>query len=251
MCLTWKAERDAACRKEIMPWKFPEIAHAQAKSDSRVSRGVFIEPAADSSINAPTVAEWTEKETESEAGMQRSCVAKGGRVPRQRGGHFIKRRPSCGQINAFPLRTNKFPRDADDDDNNKCQQKTKYFSLSLFLLHHHLLVVVELLLVPLLLLHFWLPTALARLGAKHGQQQSWTSVPLADRQFDSFWSIASLDLSLPTRSRNSRRRSNDRESESDPRPRQRPSWAEHRHWFPLNASKLKWPFQVYSLSKRR
>lgn len=30
---------------------------------------------------------------------------------------------------------------------------------------------------------------------KHGQQQSRTSVPLADRQFDSFWSIASLDLS--------------------------------------------------------
>lgn len=111
---------------------------------------------------------------EREAGMQRGSDGKGGRVPRQRGGHFIKRRPSCGQINAFPLRTNKFPRDADDDgnDNNKCQQKTKFFSLSLFLLHHHLLVVVELLLVPLLLLHFWLPTALARLGAKHGQQQS-------------------------------------------------------------------------------
>jgi len=30
---------------------------------------------------------------------------------------------------------------------------------------------------------------------KHGQQQSRTSVPLADRQFDSFWSIASLDRS--------------------------------------------------------
>lgn len=112
------------------------------------------------------------KKGEREAGMQRSSEGKGGRVPRQRGGHFIKRRPSCGQINAFPLRTNKFPRDADDDDdNNKCQQKTKFFSLSLFLLHYHL-VVVELLLLPLLLLHFWLPTALARLGAKHGQQQS-------------------------------------------------------------------------------
>jgi len=30
---------------------------------------------------------------------------------------------------------------------------------------------------------------------KHGQQQRRTSVPLADRQFDSFWSIASLDRS--------------------------------------------------------
>lgn len=40
----------------------------------------------------------------------------------------------------------------------------------------------------------WTKKGLRRLR-KHGQQQRRTSVPLADRQFDSFWSIASLDLS--------------------------------------------------------
>lgn len=103
--------------------------------------------------------------------MQRGAGGKGAR-----GGHFIKRRPSCGQINAFPLRTNKFPRDADDFDNNKCQQKTKFFSLSLFLLHHHdrlLLLLVELLLLPLLLVHFWLPTAL---GSSRGKTWSTTKL---------------------------------------------------------------------------
>jgi len=92
----------------------------------KVLVGVVIEPAleqrsADSSINALAVAksrllEWHatgegDGRWREEDGRERVAVTS------------LNARPRCGQINAFPLRTNKFPRDA--DDNNKCQQKTK------------------------------------------------------------------------------------------------------------------------------
>lgn len=130
-------------------------------------------------IHQLTPRQWQSGHRKRRGETKRGWNAEGSGGKGARGGHFIKRRPSCGQINAFPLRTNKFPRDADDAStttNNKCQQKTKFFSLSLFLLHHHhhlLLLLVELLLVPLLLLHFWLPTAL---GSSRGKTWSTTKL---------------------------------------------------------------------------
>lgn len=95
-----------------------------------------------------------------------------------RGGHFIKRRPSCGQINAFPLRTNKFPRDADDASTTTNVSRKQNSSRS----HSFFFIIITIFFFFLLLLNSsWCPYSCcisgylprsARLGAKHGQQQS-------------------------------------------------------------------------------
>lgn len=95
-----------------------------------------------------------------------------------RGGHFIKRRPSCGQINAFPLRTNKFPRDADDASTTTNVSRKQNSSRS----HSFFFIIITIFFFFFFLLNSsWCPYSCcisgylprsARLGAKHGQQQS-------------------------------------------------------------------------------